>query len=96
MVAVGRSLIDGTEIVPTVVLDPVQAGGVMATPDTVKEKPTRNADSVAKRATEKASVGKSVPIQTNPVPARSLERIGKARTTQKDQKDPEPGRREKG
>ena len=45
-------------------------------------------------ATERASAGRSVPIRINPDPARPEKGTDKARTTQKDRKDPIPGRPE--
>ena len=90
MEAADKSRNDDTENMPTAVPDPPGAGGVNAVPETGKTNPLRNAGTVAKRATGKASAGESVPIRTNPDPARPVRMAGKARTTQTDQEDPEP------
>ena len=55
MEASGNTRNKGTENVPTSVLDPTGAGGVMAAPEDGKRRLQRNASTVAKRATEKVS-----------------------------------------
>ena len=73
----------GTEVMPTTTLNPPETEGVEAM-RTGKGKPSRSAGTVARKATGKASVGRSVPIRRDPVPE-----IGSARTTPKDPEDPE-------
>ena len=76
---------EGTEVMPTATPDPPETGGVEAM-RTGKVKPSRSAGTVARKATGKASVGRSVPIRRDPVPE-----IGSARTTPKDPEEPEKG-----
>ena len=90
MEAAGKSRNGGTMSVPTVVPRLRQARGVNAMPEAGKTNLPWNAGNVAKRTTKKASVGGSVPIRTNPDPARPIRMAGKAHTTQTDQEDPEP------
>ena len=59
-------------------------------PKTGNERTKWNSGIVARRANERASARRSVLIQTNLDPARPDMGTGKARTTPKDQKDPEP------
>ena len=92
MEAAGKSRNGGTMSVPTAIPEPPQAGGVKAVPEAGKIKPLRNAGTVARKATRKASVGESVPIRTDPDPAKPAREAGKARTSQTDQEDPEPSR----
>ena len=84
MEAAGKSKFECTHTVPTAVPDPPGGGGVKVELETGTKRPTQNDGIVASEATEKASAGRSVPIQTNPDPARPVGRTGKARTTQKD------------
>ena len=65
-------------------------------PETSYRRPTWNADIVARKASEKVSVGRSKPIQINPDRARPDRETDKARITEKDQKDPEPKKPVKG
>ena len=88
--AADKSKIGGTMMVPTTVPDPPQVGGVKAVPETGKGRPTQNVGIVARKATGRASVGRSAPIRINPDLARPDKETGKARTTLKDRKDPEP------
>ena len=88
MEAAGKTRNKGTENVPTTVPDPPGAGGVMAAPEDGKRRLQRNAGTVAKRATEKASAGENEPIRTNPDPARPARMADKARTTRRDREDP--------
>ena len=60
----------GTEVMPTVTLDPPETGGVEAM-RTGKVKPSQSAGTMARKATEKASAGKSVPIRREPVPKKT-------------------------
>ena len=88
MEAANKSRNDGTENMPTAIPDPPGVGGVNAVPETGKTNPLRNAGTVAKRATEKASAGESASIWTNPDPARPVRMAVKAHTMQTDREDP--------
>ena len=90
MEAAGKSRNEGTMSVPTTILGLPQVGGIKAVPEAGKTEPLRNAGTMTKRATWKASARESVPIRTNPDPARPVRMAGKARTTQTDQEDPKP------
>ena len=81
MVAAGKSKTEGTKNVPIAIPDPPQAGGVKAAPEAGKQRLTRNSSIVVKRATEKVSAGRSVPIRTDPDPARPTERTDNTCTT---------------
>ena len=74
----------GTEVMPTATLDPLEIGGVEAM-RTGKGRPSRSAGTVARKAIEKASAGKSAPIRREPdpetVPDRPTREIGSDRTT---------------
>ena len=61
----------GTELMPTTTPDPPETGGVEAM-RTDKVKPSRSAGTVARKATEKASAGKSAPIRREPHPETVL------------------------
>ena len=74
------------EVVPTVVLDPAQARGVKVAPETGKQRPKWNVGTVAKRATRRASVGRSTPNRT----AEPNREIDNAHTTLKGRKAPKP------
>ena len=58
---------DGTEVMPTATPDPPEIGGVEAM-RTDKGEPSPSAGTVARKATEKASAGKSAPIWREPDP----------------------------
>ena len=58
---------EGTEVMPTSTPDPLEIGGVEAM-RTGKGNPSRNAGTVARKATGRASVGRSAPIRIEPVP----------------------------
>ena len=77
---------EGTNEMPTAIPDPPEAGGVKASQP-------RIAGIVARKATEKASAGRSTPSQgkprPDPEPDEPTEEIGNARTTQKDPEKPE-------
>ena len=85
---------EGTEVMPTAILDPLETGGVEAT-RTSKGNPSRNAGIVARKATGRASAGKSAPIRRGPdpdqVPDKPTKVIGNDRTTLKDSKKPKKG-----
>ena len=72
--------------------DPPQVGGVKAVPETAKQRPKRNVGIVARRSTQRASIGRSAPIPTNPDPdpVKPNMEIGSARTMPKYQRDPKP------
>ena len=78
---------EGTKVMPTTIPDPLETGGVEAT-RTNKGNPPRNASSVARKATERASVGRNAPIwtepDTDPVSDKATREIGSDRTTSKD------------
>ena len=84
----------GTEVMPTAIPDPPETEGVEAM-RTGKGKPSRSAGTVARKATEKASAGKSAPIRREPgpetVPDIPTREIGSDRTTPKDPEEPEKG-----
>ena len=80
------------EVVPTVVLDPAKARGVKVASETGKQRPKWNVGTVAKRATGRASSGRSAPNRTNPNlnPAEPNREIESAHTTPMGRKDPKP------
>jgi hypothetical protein len=84
----------GTEVMPTATPDPPETGGVEAM-RTDKGRPSRSAGIVARKATEKASAGRSAPIRREPgpkmVPDVPTREIGSARTTPKTPGEPEEG-----
>ena len=55
-------------MVPTTAPDPPQVGGVKAAQETGKQRPKRNVGTLVRRATKRASVGRSAPIRTNTDP----------------------------
>ena len=57
--AVDKSKTEGTEALSTTVLEPLETARVKAAPKTSKEIPRQNVGIVARKATEKASVGRS-------------------------------------
>ena len=75
---------EGTEVMPTATLDPPEIGGVEAM-RTDRGRPSRSAGTVARKATEKASAGKSALIRRKPdpetVPDVPTREIGSDRTT---------------
>ena len=75
---------EGTNEMPKAIPDPPEAGGVVA-------RKARIAGTVAGKATEKASAGRSAPIRREPDPApdEPTEEIGSVRTTPKDPEKPE-------
>ena len=85
----------GTEVMPTTILNPPKTGGVEAM-RTGKGNLPRNAGTVARKATRRASAGKSAPIRREPVPDlvpdKPTKGIGSDRTTPKDPEKPEKGR----
>ena len=84
--------VEGTETMTTTIPDPPETGGVEVT-KTDKGNPPRNAGSVARNATRRASVGRSAPIRRNPDadPNEPNKEIGSGCTTPKDPKKSERG-----
>ena len=84
----------GTEVTPTATPDPPELGGVEAM-KTGKGNPPRNVGIVARKATRRASAGKSAPIrrELDPemVPDMLTRETGSARTTPKIPGEPETG-----
>ena len=80
----------GTEVMPTATPDPPEIGGVEVM-RTGKGKPSRSAGTVARKATGRASAGRSAPIRREPGPDIPTREIGSDRTTPKD-----PGKLVKG
>ena len=85
---------EGTEVMPTTIPDPSEIGGVEVT-RTGKGNPPRNVGIVARKATGRASAGRSAPIRRkpgpDPVPEKPIKEIGSDRTTPKDPEKPEKG-----
>ena len=94
MEAAGEIKEGDTEVMPIATPDPPETWGVEAM-RTGKGRPSRSAGTVARKAIEKASAGKSVPIRREPGPETVLDmlrrEIGSARTTPKDPGKPEKG-----
>ena len=84
----------GTVVMPTATPDPPETGGVVAI-RTDKGKPSRSAGTLARKATEKASAGRSAPIRREPgpetVPDMPTRETGSDRTTPKTPGEPEEG-----
>ena len=93
-VAADKSKKEGIEEVPTTVLDPPQAGGVMDESEIGKQRPKRNSGIVARRSTRRVSAGRSASIRRkpDPDPGEPNKEISKTRTTSKGQKDRKPER----
>ena len=93
-VVVDKSKKEGTEEVPKAVRNPSQAGEVKAVPEIGMKRPMRNVSIMARRATRRVSVGRSVLIWVNldPDPGEPNKEISKTRTTSKGQKDRKPER----
>ena len=92
MKAADRIKEEATVVMLTTILDPPQTGGVEAT-RTDKGNPPRNAGTVARKDTRRASVGRSVPIRRglDPVSDKPTKEISSDRTTSKDPKKSEKG-----
>ena len=86
---------EDTEVMLTAIPDPPEIGGVEAM-KTGKGNPSRNVGTVARKATRRASAGKSASIHREPVldllPNIPTKGIGNDCTTPKDPKKPEKGR----
>ena len=81
------------EVMPTTILDPPEVGGVEAEPKTGKGNQSRNVGIVARKATRRASVGRSALIRRNldPDQNKPKKEIGSGRNTSKDPKRLESG-----
>ena len=94
MEAADRNKEEGTEVTPTTIPDPSETG-VVETTRTGKGNPPRNAGTVARKATGRASAGKSALIRRKPVPEMAPDmptgEIGSACTTPKDPEEPKKG-----
>ena len=94
MEAATRSRKKGTKVMLTAIPDPSKTGGVEAM-KTGKGNPPRNAGTMARKATKRASIGRSVPIQRkpdpDPVPDKPTKEISSDHTTPKDPKKSEKG-----
>ena len=90
IVASNKSRKEGTKVVQTAVPDPPQGGVVRPASESCKQRLTWNTSTMARRATRRASVGRSTPIQTNPDLdlVKQNMKIGNAHTTPKGRKDP--------
>ena len=89
-VAADKSRKEGIQEMPTTVPNPPQAGGVTTEPEIGKQRPKRNAGTVVRRATRRASVRRSAPTQRKPDPDLGglNKEISNDRTRPKDRKDP--------
>ena len=65
MKATDEIKVEGTEMMPISIPDPPEIGGVKAM-RTSKRNPPRNVGTVARKATRRASAGKSAPIRKEP------------------------------
>ena len=85
---------EGSKVMPTATPDPPEAGGIEAKRNG-KGKLSRSADTVARKATGKASARRSAPIRREPgpetVPDIPTKEIGSDRTTPKDPEKLEKG-----
>ena len=72
---------EGMGVVPTLVPNPSEVGGLKVAPETGKGSPRRNVGIVAKRATKRASARRRRPIRINPDRAKSNTEIRNDRTT---------------
>ena len=71
MQAADKSRTQGTEIVPTAVPNPPQAGGVKIMPEIGKERPTRNVGIVARKATRRTCGLVVVDVMEKTAPRRN-------------------------
>ena len=67
MEAADEIKVEGTETMPTTIPDPPKTGGVKVM-RTGKGNPSWNVGTVARKATARASAGRSVPIRREPGP----------------------------
>ena len=93
MEAADKIKVGGTEVMPTTIPDPPETGGVKAM--RTGKGPPRNVGTVARKATGRASAGRSEPIrrESGPktVPDIPTREIGSDRTTPKAPGEPEKG-----
>ena len=78
------------EATDDIMVEGTETGGVKAM-RTGKGHPSRNAGTVARKATGRASAGKNAPIWREPVSDIPTREIGSDRTTLKDPEKPEKG-----
>ena len=90
MEAADEIKVEGTEMMSTPIPDTPETGGIEAS-KTGKENLPQNAGTMARKATRRASIGKSAPIRKEPDPDRPTKEIGSVRTTPKDPEKPEKG-----
>ena len=90
MEATDEIKLGGTETMSTTIPNPPETGRVEAM-RTGKGNPSRNAGTVARKATRRASVGRNAPIRRDPVPDIPAKEIGSIRTTPKDLEKLEKG-----
>ena len=90
MEAADEIKVEGTEMMPTAILDPPEIGGVEAM-RTDKGNLPRNVGTVARKATGRVSDGKNARIRIEPVPDIPTREIGTDRTMPKDPEKPEKG-----
>ena len=88
MEAADEIKVEGTEMMPTAIPDPPETGGVEVM-RIGKGNPPRNAGTVARKTTGRASAGRSTPIQREPAPDISTKVTDSSRTTPKDPEKPE-------
>ena len=82
--------VEGTEMMSTSIPDTPEIGGVEAM-KTGKVNLARNDGIVARKATGRASAGKSAPSRKELDPDRPTKEIGRVRITPKDPEKPEKG-----
>ena len=80
----------GTEIISTTTSHPPETGGVEAM-RTGKGNSSRNAGTMTRKATGRASAGKSALFRREPVPEMPTKGISSDRTTPQDPEKPEKG-----
>ena len=82
---------EGMGVVPTLVPNPSEVGGLKVAPETGKGSPRRNVGIVAKRATRRVSARKNTPIRTNSDPVEPNKEINIDHTKLRAPKEPEMG-----
>ena len=89
MEAVDKNKTKGIIVMPTTVLNPSKASGIKAVPEIGKESPQWNVGIMDRKATERESAGRIVPIGINMNRAKPIMEIGSYPTTSRARKDPE-------
>ena len=89
-----RKKTEGIVIMPTIVPDPPEVGGVKPAAKTGKERPRRISGIVVESTTKRARVGRSMSIRTNPDldMVEPNKEIGNSHTTPRALKEPETDR----